>query len=57
MRIPADRGLIRVVVKDFGAIEMHLPGEQHPHNQGVYPILVPVISQTSQMDRRALNGF
>ena len=57
VRILADRGLIRVVVKDFGTIEMNFTCEQHAYDQGVYPILVPVISQASQLDRRALKRF
>jgi hypothetical protein len=30
-----------MVVKDFGRVDVDFTGEQHAHNQGAYPVLVP----------------
>ena len=37
-----------VVVKNFGTKEMNFAGEQHPHHQGLGPILVSIFSSVSQ---------
>ncbi len=44
-----------MVVKDFGGDEVDFTREQYAHNQGVHPVLVPIISPTSQLYGLALS--
>jgi hypothetical protein len=46
-----------MVVKDFGRIDVDFTGEQHAHNQGAYPVLVPKFSPVSQLAGLALSWF
>ena len=46
----ADPGNFVMVVKDFGSEEVDFTGEQHAHNQGAHPVLVPTFSPASQLD-------
>ena len=57
MRALADIYFFRMVVKAFRPVEVDFTREQHTCNQGVHPILVPIISPASQLGRRALSGF
>jgi hypothetical protein len=51
----ADPCRFGMVVKDFGGEKVDFTGEQHTHNQGVNPVLVPIISPVSQRCRLALS--
>ncbi len=50
----ANPGNFVMVVKDFGRKEVDFTREQHPHHQGMHPILVPIFSPPSQLDGSAL---
>jgi hypothetical protein len=51
----AHPGVLVMVVKDFSSIEMNLTREQHAHNQGVHPELVPILSPMSHLKDIALS--
>ena len=53
----ADPCAFVMMVKDFGSEEVDFTREQHPHNQGMYPELVSIISPASQLDRFSLSKF
>ena len=53
----ADPGNFVMVVKDFGRKEVDFTREQHAHNQGAHPVLVPIFSPASQLDGFALSWF
>jgi hypothetical protein len=50
----ANYGVFVVVMQDFGSVEMKLGGEQHAHNQGMYPKPEPRFSPASHFDNFAL---
>ena len=45
-----------VVMKDLGRKEVDFTREQHAHQQGMHPVIVPTFSPTSQVDGFALFG-
>jgi hypothetical protein len=55
----ANPGNFVMVVKDFGRKEVDFTREQHAHQQGAHPILVPTFSPASQLEGLALSklGF
>ncbi|MGA2986149.1 MAG: hypothetical protein ABSG32_20280 [Terriglobia bacterium] len=53
----ADPGNLVMVMKDFGRKEVDFTCEQHAHNQGAYPVLVPIFSPASQLEGFALPWF
>jgi hypothetical protein len=55
----ADPGNFGMVVKDFDREEVNLTREQHAHQEGVNPVLVPIILPAPQRNGRFLSwlGF
>lgn len=46
----ADPGVFVMVVKDFSSVEMNLTREQHAHNQGMHPDLLPIFLPASHLE-------
>jgi hypothetical protein len=44
-----------MVVEDFGTIEVDFTREQHAHNQGAHPVLVPIFSARPHLKGYALS--
>jgi hypothetical protein len=53
----ADLNHFVVVMKNFGCEKVDFTREQHTHNQGVNPVLVPGFSPTSQLAGPTLSWF
>ena len=51
----ADPGVFVMVVKDFSSVEMNLTREQHAHNQGMHPNLLPIFLPASHVKDIALS--
>jgi len=51
----ADPGNLVMVVKDFGRKEVDFTCEQHAHNQGAHPILMPIFSPAFHLGGFALS--